>query len=220
MTRELLFTTVFLTLLLLAGAELFGQVDARNVEMSEGVNEAIVLSLRGADEDEVEDLWRDWLKNTYRIKSKRRGGEYQSLDVDLPGLGRVDLYSNVVEYGDDAELNVWIATPDGYLSPESDQARYDRAEKMLMRFAEVVDRDRMQKDVETQEELLEKLMDDLEDLRRDKKKAEDDIVDAREKIAELETEIERNLGEQRGKETAIDEQRALVEEAKRRAREY
>ncbi|NJB84482.1 hypothetical protein GGR26_000227 [Lewinella marina] len=225
--KDLHFTLIFLALILGAGTTLTAQVSARQQAMSRGDQPSLVLELPGAEDDDVEDLWTDWLKDTYGVKTKstkgNKQGELSSLNFQLEGVGRgskVDLYSRVNEVGDGSELTIWIATPAGYVSPALDQGQYVAAEKMLMNFALAVSRDQIEQDVESEEDQLSDLEKELDRLRRDKEKAEKDIVDARQKIADLEEEIRRNILDQERKQREIEEQISRVEATKRKLKGF
>lgn len=225
--RDFCFVSTFLFLLMGAATTLSAQVTARTMAMSRGDQPAIVLELPGAEEDDVEDLWTDWLKDTYKVKTRNtRGdkrGELSSLNFRLEGVGdgsKVDMYSSVQEVGDGSELTVWIATPAGYISPGLDQGQYVAAEKMLMNFALAVSREQIEQDVENQEDVLDDLEKELDRLRKDKEKAEKDIEDARQRIVDLQEEIRRNILDQERKQREIEEQVSKVEATKRKLKGY
>ena len=225
--NDKLYTLTFLCLLFLSAAGLTAQVTTSTQSMSQGTNAALVLDLPSADEDDVEDLWEDWLKENYKVKTKgvRRSkiNEMESLNFSLPGINggdKLDMYSAVQEAGDGSKLTVWIATPRGYVSPSTDQGDYVNAEKMLMNFALAVSKMQTENDVESEEDRLEDLEDELEDLRKDKRKAEEDIEDARKKITELQEEIRRNELNQESKQREIEAQMRKVEDTKSKLKEY
>lgn len=225
--KDTLYSLAFIGLLLLATAGLTAQVSTRVQAMSRGDNAALVLELPTAEDGDVEDLWEDWLKDTYKVRTKDnkrdKKGELASLNFDLPGVGggsKVDMYSTIEEIGDGSELTVWIATPKGYVSPSMDRNQYMAAEKMLMNFALAVSKVQIEQDVENEEDRLEELQDDLEDLQKDKKRAEDDIEDARKKIAELEEEIRENIRNQERKREEINAQMSKVDQTKAKLKEF
>ncbi len=224
--KDQIFTLLFVSLLFLAGSALTAQVTTRPQAMSRGSQSALVLELPSAEGDDVEDLWEEWLKDNYKVKTKKnkrdKSGELASLNFDIPGVGdsKVDMYSTVKEIGDGSELVVWIATPRGYVSPSLDQGPYMAAEKMLMNFALAVSKQQIEQDVENQEDRLDELQKELEDLQKDKKDAEDDIEDARKKIAELEQEIRENVRNQESKQSEIQAQMRKVDETKAKLKEY
>jgi hypothetical protein len=222
-----LFPLIFLTLLLLAGARLTAQISDQKLSMSRGYQDALVMELPGADDKLVEDLWEDWLKDNYRVKTSRtpktRTGELSSLNFGIPGInagGKVDMYSMIEEVSNGSELTVWIATPAGYVSPELDAQQYQQAEELLQSFAQTVDREQIGMEIENQEELLEDLEKELERLQKDKSKAEKEIADARELIIEKETKIEQNTVDQESKQREIEAQIQVVEDTKRRLKDF
>ncbi|CAH1001482.1 hypothetical protein LEM8419_02385 [Neolewinella maritima] len=225
--KDVLFPLTFIALLVLAATQLTGQVSSKQQMMSRGNNDALILELPSADDKLVEDLWEDWLKDNYKVKTSKtkkvRTGELASLNFGLPGVSagsKVDMYSHVREVGNGSELSVWIATPDGYVSPDLDQGQYLEAEKMLMRFALAVSRAQTEQDVDTQEDKLKNLEKDLDRLRRDKERAEKDIVDAQQLIAEREAEIQQNIVSQENKQREIEAQMRVVEDTKAELKKY
>ncbi|MCP9234904.1 hypothetical protein [Lewinella sp. JB7] len=225
--KDLIYSLTFIALLVFAGARLTAQVTSQEQMMSRGNNDALILELPSAEEKLVSDLWQDWLKDNYRVKTSKtkkvRNGELSSLNFSLPGVsagGKVDLYSTVKEVGNGSELTVWIATPDGYVSPDLNQGQYLEAEKMLMRFALEVSKEQVKQDVDSEEDKLKELEKDLDRLRRDKERAEKDIVDAQKRIAELEADIQRNIVDQETKQQQIEDQVRRVEETRRKLEDY
>ena len=223
--RNTLLPSVTVLSLLFASFSLAGQVRSQEMSMSQGTEPALVIDFPAFDEDDIEDLWEDWIKDTYDVKTrgtrKVRTDEQSSLNFTLPGINngdKVDMYSLVREVGEGSQLYVWIATPDGYVAPDLDRTEYVAAEKMLMSFAQEVTRFDLEGNVESEEEVLSDLEDDLEDLQRDKRRAEDDIEDARERIAKLEAEIAENVVAQEEKQRQIQAQIETVERAKLRLR--
>ena len=221
------FTLVFLSLLLFAGAQVAAQVSAQRQAMSRGNNDALVLELPSSDDKLVADLWEDYLKDTYKVKTSKtrkvRTGELSSLNFGMAGVsagGKVDMYSTIKEVGNGSELTVWIATPEGYISPELNQGQYLEAEKMLMRFALEVSKTQINDDVETQEDSLKELEKELDRLRKDKERAEKDIIDAQKTIAEREGEIQQNILNQETKQREIEAQMKVVEDTKRRLKNF
>ena len=225
--KDFFFTLTFISLLVLAAAKLTGQVSSQQQMMSRGNNDALLLELPSAQAKLVEDLWEDWLKDNYKVKTKKtkggRDGELSSLNFSMPGVragGKVDMYSRVSKSGNGSELAVWIATPEGYVSPDLDRGQYLEAEKLLMRFALAVSREQVAQDVDTQEDRLKEMEKELDRLRKDKERAEKDIVDAQQLIAEREADIQQNIVDQETKQREIEDQLKVVEQTKRQLEEY
>jgi len=225
--KDLLFSLTFLLLLVFAGnAALEAQVSSQRMTMSRGSNDAMILELPTADEKLVSKLWPNWLKDNYKVRSKKvkkTKSEYQALNFSIPGVstgGKVDLYSMTRTSGGGSELTIWIATTDGYVSPELGSERYIEAEKMLMRFALAVSRAQIELDIEAQEKELKDLEKDLDRLRKDKDKYEKNIADAERAIEEARNNIETNLDDQDNKGKEIEQQIEKIEATKRKLKDF
>jgi len=225
--KDILFSLSFLVILVFAGSEvLSAQVTSQRMNMSRGSNDAIILELPTADEKMVSKLWPDWVKDNYDVKTKKvkkSKGELQSLNFSIPGVstgGKVDMYSTVRGSGNGSELIVWIATTDGYVSPELGSGRYIEAEKMLMRYALAVSRAQIEMRIEEEEKALKDLEKDLDKLRKDKEKMEKDIADAERAIEKARADIESNLGDQDNKDKEIEAQIEQIESTKRKLKDF
>ncbi len=225
--KDFIFSLSFLVLLVFAGSEvLTAQVTSQRMNMSRGDNDAMILELPTAEEKLVGNLWPDWLKENYKVKTrkvKKTKGELESLNFSIPGVstgGKVDMYSSVRTSGGGSELMVWIATTDGYVSPELGSARYVEAEKMLMRFALAVSRAQIELELKEQEKELKNLEKELDKIRKAKDGFEKDIADAEKAIEEAKANIERNLGEQDSKGSEIEAQIEKIEATKRKLKDF
>jgi DNA repair exonuclease SbcCD ATPase subunit len=225
--KDLLFSLSFLFLLVFAGSNILSaQVSSQRMSMSRGSNDALILELPTADEKLVSKLWPDWLKENYEVRTKKvkkTKGEQQSLNFSIPGVsagGNVDMYSMVRTSGGGSELIVWIATTDGYLSPELGSGRYLEAEKMLMRYALAVSRTQIEMQIEEEEKTLKDMEKELERVTKEKEKLENDIVEAERAIEKARADIETNLGDQDNKRREIEAQIEQIEATKRKLRDF
>lgn len=225
--KDLLFSFTFMLLLVLAGSHVVSaQVTSQRMTMSRGTNDAMILELPTADEKLVGKLWPNWLKDNYKVRTKKvkkTKNEQSHLNFSIPGVstgGKVDMYSSVRTSGGGSELTIWIATPEGYISPELGSERYIEAEKMLMRFALAVSRTQIEMQVEEEEKALKDLEKELERIRKDKEKLEQDIVDAERAIEKARAGIEDNLSEQDVKTREIGAQIEKIEATKRKLKDF
>ncbi|MFT7121096.1 MAG: hypothetical protein ACJAZ9_001274 [Neolewinella sp.] len=227
-TKDLLFSLTFMVMMLFAGTEVISaQVTSQEMTHSRGSNDALILELPGASDKMVGKLWPSWLKDNYKVKTKKvkktKDGEMQSLNFSIPGVstgGKVDMYSKVRQSGSGSEVMIWIATPEGYISPNLDSRRYVEAEKMMMRFALAVSREQIELQIEEEEKALKDLEKDLDKLRKDKEGYEKDIADFERKIEEARQSIEGNLGDQDNKGKEIEEQIRRIESTKRKLKDF
>lgn len=225
--KNLFSTLSFLALLVFAGSQvLSAQVTSQRMTHSRGNNDAIILELPTADTKMVDKLWADWLKDNYKVKTKKvkkTKNELQHLNFSIPGVsvgGNVDMYSMIRQSGSGSEVMIWIATPDGYVSPEMDSGRYIEAEKMMMRFALEVSRAQIEMQVEEEEKMLKDLEKELEKLRKDKEDFEKDIANAERAIEEARQKILTNAGDQENKGKEIEAQIEQIESTKRKLKDF
>ena len=225
--RDSLFLATFVLMLLFAGSQAVdAQVTSNRRSMSQGNNYALTLEFPNADDKLVRSLWEEHLKDNYKAKPKKvkkSRGETMAKVNGIPGVTvgtKADIYSAVNDNGSGSELVVWIATPDGYVSPELGSGRYLEAEKMLMRFALDVSREQIRLQIEDEEDALRDLEKDLDKLRKDKERFEKDILDAERAIQEARNNIDRNLTEQEAKQNEIEAQIQKVEGTKRRLKDF
>lgn len=219
--KEYCFTLVFLALLLLAGSHLQAQITAQAINMSQGTREAMTLALPGADAKLVGKLWTDYTKKELKARTKldRKSKEYQSLNIDIPGLrasSKVDLYARVSERNQGSELIVWIASNEGWINPVNLPDRYVEAEKMLMRFALEVSKEQIAQEVAAEEKVLSDLEKNLDNLRREKDRFEKAIEKAQQEIANNEQAIKDNLKAQEDQAKAIEDQKQKLEMTKKK----
>ncbi len=219
--KEVLFCSAFLALLLLAGSHLQAQITAQALSMSQGVREAIALELPSADPKMVEKLWMDYTKKELSAKTKldRKTKEYQSLNIDIPGVNaasKQDLYAKVNQKANGSELVVWIASNEGWINPVNLPDQYVAAEKMIMRFALEVSKEQILLEVAAEEKALAALEKELDTLRKDKDKYEKAIEKAKQEIANNEAAIEANIKAQEDQTQAIEMQRQKVEMTKKK----
>lgn len=225
--KNVLFPLTFLLLLVLAGTQaLEAQVTSRQMPHSRGNNDALILELPTADDRMVGKLWTAWLKDTYKVKSqkvKKSKNEWQHLNFSIPGVstgGKLDMYSMIRQSGSGSEVMAWIATPEGYISPELDRGRYLEAEKMMVNFALEVSKAQIEEEVEAEEDKLKGLEKELDKLRKEKEDYEKKIADAERAITEARQGIEKNLSEQKGKEREIQQQIRQIDVTKRKLKGF
>lgn len=225
--KDLLFSLTFLLLLVVAGTQVVSaQVSTQRMTHSRGTNDAIILELPSADNKMVSKLWMDWLKDNYKVRTKKvkkSKDEMESLNFSIPGVsagGKVDMYSKIRSSGSGSEVTIWIATPEGYISPEMDGSRYVEAEKMLMRFALDVSREQIEMEVDAEEKALKDLEKELDKLEKEKEKYEKTILDAEQAIEKARADIRANITDQENKAREIEAQIQQVEATKRRLKDF
>lgn len=211
-------------LLFLFQLSLDAQTTTSRKTMSEGVYEAIVLEVPGLNTKQVGNLWSDYTKDFYSVRTKynRKTKEYFSDDANIPGIGKgntIDIYTSIEEKGDGALISVWYDLGGAYLSAAEHGDRFVEAEEMMMRFALETSKEKIRLDIKAQEKDLDNLMVDLKKMENDKSRLERDIERAQEAIAKAEQEILENVAAQEAKQKEIETQEGLIDETKKRLKD-
>lgn len=215
----------FSVVLLFLSVSLQAQTRTERKTMSEGVYEAIVLQVPGLDAKTVGDLWENFTKDFYNVRTKynRKTKEYFSDDAEIAAIGKgntVDIYTAIEDKGKDAsELSMWIDLGGAYLAASTHADRYLEAEKMLIRFGLEVAKESVRLEIKAQEKALQDLESDLKKLGNDKEGYERDIEKAQEAIARAEEELKANAKSQEDKAAEIKAQEELIETTKRKLKD-
>ena len=217
-------SSLSLMILVFLTTSLYAQTSVERKTMSEGIYEAIVIQIPGLDDKVVSDLWTDFTKDFYGVRTKynRKTKEYFSDDADIAAIGlgnTFDMYATVEENRDGSELSVWIDLGGAYLSAREHSDRHLEAEKMLLRFGLEAAKESIRIDIKAQEKALDGLMGDLKKLENDKSRFERDIERAQEAIARAEEGLEQNAQSQENKNAEIKAQEELIEATKRKLKD-
>jgi len=191
------------------------QVQEKMLDMSAGQQPALVLEIPGVSQDLVSDYWRQYMKDFYREKPKwqRRDEEWLSDDADISALGignTVDVYAKTEKRDENIEIQMWVDLGGAFLNSREHPDRYIEAEKLLLRFALEVAREKMRLDIEAQEDRLKEMNRDLDRLASQKERSEREIERAKETIRQAEADIEQNLQDQADMQAKIAEQEKLI----------
>jgi hypothetical protein len=213
------------TVLFLLTFSLQAQTNSERKSMSQGNYEAIVMQIPDLNPKTVSDLWEDFTKDFYNVRTKynRKTKEYFSDDAEIAAIGKgntVDIYTRLEEKGNGTELSMWIDLGGAYLSIGGHPDRYLEAEKMLISFGLEAAKEKVRMDIEEQEKALKALEDDLKKMGKDKESLESDIEKARETIARAEQEIEENVKNQATKQQEIEAQQELIDETKKKLKDF
>ena len=189
--------------------------------MSMGSESALVLSIADADEKLVEEVWKNYIKDFYRGKTKkmRREGEWFTDDASITAIGgsnTVDLYAVIDQAGKDVDFLLWCDLGGAFLSSDSHPERYREAEALLQKFNLEVTKAKIQQELDEEEKELKKLENELKKLENDNERAHKEIEKAREAIAKAEKEIEQNLKDQEASAQKIEGQKEVIEAVRKK----
>ncbi len=207
--------TAFLFLISLT--VLSGQISEQEKSMSVGIYNSLTLELPDTQRKFAENLWKKYLKQ-FKGKTRRnkKAKEYFTENGNVSGIGGVNMYSHLSGSKTSTELTIWIDLGDDYLNSYAHSDQYTEAEKMLMRFALEVTREKIRIELDEEEKRLSKLNKSLKKLERANDNYHRDIRVAEEKIKKAENNIKENEMSQEETRSSIEQQKAAIEAVKKR----
>ena len=204
-------------------SSVYAQVKEAKRFMSQGQNNALVVSLQKSDKDEVEKEWMKIVKE-FGGKTKKiaKTGEIFTDNANIPAMSRntVDVYALIEERGPDAELVVWFDLGGAFLASDMHATRFPYAEKLLGDMSLKVSEAAMEEELLKQEGQLKKLADKLNELRTQKGEITNEIMKYVDKITEAKNKIEAVDAQFKSTQQTFSAQEKSVENAKNRLRTY
>lgn len=214
--QKIVFSLFFIGLTTLLSA----QVKEEMKEMSQGIRSALVIELPNVSDKLVGDLWKSFTKDYYKSKTKwdRKGKEYLTAEAKIGGLGskNISLRATTEENKDDVIFSLWVDTGNAFINSKDFPSEYKQAEKIVLKFAMEVTREKIKLELEEEEEKLEDLNDDLTKLEKAKEKYEDNIKKAEEAIEKAKKDIEQNLADQEKMKASIEDQKKEVQKVQKK----
>lgn len=202
---------------------LFAQVKEAKRFMSQGQNNALVVSLQKSDKEDVEKEWMRIVKS-FGGKTKKisKTGEIFTDNASIPAMSRntVDVYALIEERGPDAELVVWFDLGGAFLGSEMHATRFPYAEKLLGDMSLKVSEAAMEEELSKQEAQLNNLAEKLKELRAEKGEITNEIMKFVDKITEAKNKIEAVDAQFKSTQQTYSAQEKSVENAKNRLRAY
>lgn len=198
-------------------------VEEDELAMSKGANNAITITLPGADAKKAATVWKAYSKS-FKAKTKKTKGsdEWLSDDARLPDVSdnSVDIYASFDDSGDGSVATVWVDLGGAYLSSKEHNSGYGGAVTMLEEYAKEVGKSVAEDQLKMEEKALKTLSKDLDKLKKNNEAYHKKIDDAKKLIAEMESNIKQNLQDQEKKNGEIDTQTEVVKKAGERVREF
>lgn len=224
--------TLFLAIGLISFSMLFAQKTKKGVDqemasaapmvaegvlnMSQGANNGFTILLPDTDQKTVKGLWKNLMKNyDSKVKKVKKSDDDLAAAArigSISGNGSVDVYSQIMESGDNVSLTVWFDMGDGFLSSDDYPNTYEDAEQMLQSFSTTVKKTMVEKELKIEEKSLKKVENELSSLQKKKKKLENNIENWKKKIVEAEEDLVQNEAAQEDTKARIEEQKETVSE--------
>lgn len=217
------FLPVWLLFCALFYAPVFGQNIVQEAErsMALGSRPCFRIDFAKTDEDFVEKLWKNFVKDQFdaKLKKDKKAAEWSALGVESSAISndKFDIYSRVEGYGGDgATLLVWFDVGSYFLNRRDASERTNSAVDVLKQFYYNVRREIITKELEKEEDKQKDLEKKLRNLQKDKTDLEKDIENFKAKIKKAEDDIVQNGKDQEKANVEIEQQRRAVDMVRQR----
>lgn len=197
------------------------QVHEQSEDLGKGKNNALVVTIYGADEGDVEHEWKSLMKdyNAKKISSSKGIMFADNATIKEMGNNTIDIYSRFDVKKDEIELVVAFDLGGAYLSSSAHADKYKIAEKILHDFAVKMTSEAITGKLKEQQKALDKLTSQQKDLEKDNKNLTGDISDYQNRIKKDQDAVTKNKEDQAKKQSEISNQQKVVDELAKKAKE-
>jgi hypothetical protein len=192
---------------------MFAQVVESEMRMSEGVQSALEVDLKG-DAKEAEKIWKKYAKEYGKVDWDRKNKEHILFNVVVPDIDKefpVTVVTTFEKDGDDTKGTFWFKMDGEYISSSNHGDELKGAGKWIQHYAFEVEKKYREEEIKDQEKMLKDFDKDLKKLVKQNEKFHKDIEKAKEVILKSETGIEQNLIDQEAKNKELELQREKIE---------
>lgn len=170
-----------------------------------------------ADKKTISKEWKRKMKR-YKASVKTKSNEVHATEVMIPSISEfpIQVYAQINEVSESQmEFLVLFMNGDRDISSSSDISGFTAAKQIVKEFSHEISKEASSAYFKNEEDQLKDLGNKLDDLKKEKKKAEKEIEDAKELIKEREYDLKENekLREETLKQ--IDKQKQSVKNAKK-----
>ena len=220
--KNLLTVLVFMVSVFSLSAQV--EVSEGSKSMVEGTYNAYSVSLDNVEQDEAEDMWKDFMKEfKAKVKKDKKAKIYFSDNVQMPSISSnpVDVYASINENkGKYTTVSVWFDTGSGYVNSIDMKAQSETANSLVAEYGTKVMRKHSEKMQEKAENMLKDYVGDAKKLEDKNKDLREDIAEAKENIRKWEKELDQNEDDIKKMSKDVEKQEEKVSEAKERTRKY
>lgn len=190
-----------------AGAQ--SSVQVASCSFSSGIHPTLSFQFEGTDAKYVESWWKDELKRVSRDVSNKKEvlGAAALLPQISPDTVRVLVKAEQRKGMPFVMAHVAILTRDGWVGPASNAQAFEGARTYVQQQSTLLRRQLAQQELIRGEKGLDKLNNELNELKRGKERAEAGTEKAKQRAAEAVLEQERLLKEQHEMAAKVAEQR-------------
>jgi len=199
------------------------QIDEGEKTMSQGTKNALSMNINNVNLKNVEKDWKKFIKEFDKEKDKydKKSDEYFLDNAKLPLIGgsanTVDIYAQFKETGSDkVNATFWFDLGGSYLNSKDNPDNFKEASAWMKKFATISEQNAQRSRLEEEEEKAKDLDKKIKKLISNNQDLHKDIANWKEKIKKAEADIETNLKDQDNTKKMIEDQKKVVEIAKKR----
>ena len=205
---------------------IFAQVTEKGLPMSQGTSNALVIDIPMSNKKDVEKAWEKYMKSFKgKTKKDKKQDEIFTDNAKMENISNntVDVYTKVIENGEDTQLRAWFDLGGAFLSEETHVDRYPAAVLILDQFALSIKQTNIEEELKMENKNLDKRQKEFKNLEKDKEKLENNIVkyekeieELKEKIVQAKADIEQNIKDQEVKTNEVNMQKEVVEKVEKK----
>lgn len=193
----------------------FGQdVNEKKISMSLGPQNAFYVEIPGADKKMAEKTFYEFVKDYGKMKENGKAREHFMMATKIPvinGTSPIDLYSKFEEGKNMATTYVWVDLGGSFVNSSDHTSQTAALRQFMYDYFIAVRKKVVTEELKAEEKNLSNLEKDLSKLKDKNQDYNNDIEKAKQKIAEAEKNIEKNIVDQENKTKEIDTQKNVVE---------
>ncbi|MFT4535480.1 MAG: hypothetical protein ACI9P5_002849 [Saprospiraceae bacterium] len=200
------------------------EVSEGSKSMVEGTYNAYSVTLENVEEDEAEDMWKEFMKEfKAKVKKDKKAKIHFSDNVQMPTISAnpVDVYASFSGgKGMSTTVSVWFDTGSGYVNSIDMAAQSETANGLIAEYGTKVMRKHCEEMQKQEEKMLKDYIGEAKKLEDKNKDLREDIAKAKENILKWEKELDQNEDDIKKKSKDIEKQEEAVSEAKVTTRKY
>lgn len=197
----------------------FGQktkVKESITKIGDGKNNALIVNINGADQDDVIKEWKNKMKATGAKVSGKKSMFADDATMMSISSNTMDIYSEISDKGEYVELAVGFDLGGAYLNSKEHASGYKAAEKMLYDFAVGQAKTAIEKEISAQEGMIKDLKKNQSKLEKENEKLASNIEDYKKRIEDAEKDIENNKTEIENKIKELETQNEGLKNLKKK----
>ena len=211
-------TILFLFIGLFISSTSFSQIEEKEAAMSLGAQNSLMMEFQKVDKKKLSGYLKTYFKEYGKVKENRKADEFYITDAKIKIISKdkVDFYARIDELKNRSAFFVWIDNGAGFVNSVEYTQQYNATASIIEDFALFVEKSMIEEELKEAEKNLGKMERELGQLQKENDRFHKNIEDARERIALMESNIEKNVMDQESVSEEIEIHKAGIEEIKER----